>query len=191
MKRKKITQSLAGSGPAPDPIASALADLPDGVAAKWFKTPLVPAAVLVPLIERDDGISVLLTQRTEHLKDHPGQISFPGGRVEEIDNGPLNTALREVHEEIGIAPEFVAVAGYLQPMAVVTGFAVTRSSDSLNLASNCRWTESRWPRSSKYRSSFFSTMRISRGRRGTYAARPYRYSNTDISTTGSGAQRHT
>ena len=123
--RNTISKHLTGSGPAPDPVAAALADLPAGVAAKWFSTPLVPAAVLVPLVLHESGMTVLLTQRTAHLNDHPGQVSFPGGRVEPDDQGPLNTALREVHEEIGIGPELVQVAGYLKPMAVVTGFAVT------------------------------------------------------------------
>lgn len=123
--RDIIVEYLAGTAPAPDPIAAALADLPEGAAAKWFTRPLVPAAVLVPLVSRGSGTTVLLTQRTAHLKDHPGQISFPGGRVEPGDAGPLDTALREVEEEIGLSRERVQVAGYLQPMAVVTGFAVT------------------------------------------------------------------
>jgi 8-oxo-dGTP pyrophosphatase MutT (NUDIX family) len=123
--RNTISKHLTGSGPAPDPVTAALADLPPGVAAKWFITPLIPAAVLVPLVLHESGMTVLLTQRTAHLNDHPGQVSFPGGRVEPDDQGPLNTALREVHEEIGIGPELVQVAGYLKPMAVVTGFAVT------------------------------------------------------------------
>jgi 8-oxo-dGTP pyrophosphatase MutT (NUDIX family) len=123
--RDIIVEYLAGSAPAPDPVAAALADLPKGVAGKWFTRPLVPAAVLVPLVPRGSGTTVLLTQRTAHLKDHPGQISFPGGRVEPGDAGPLDTALREVEEEIGLSRERVQIAGYLRPMAVVTGFAVT------------------------------------------------------------------
>ncbi len=72
-----------------------------------------------------DEITILLTQRTDHLKDHPGQIGFPGGHVEPGDAGPLQTALREVEEEIGLGPEAIEVAGYLPPYAVVTGFAIT------------------------------------------------------------------
>jgi 8-oxo-dGTP pyrophosphatase MutT (NUDIX family) len=120
-----IENRLAGTTPTIDPIAAALAALPPGVADVWFEKPLIPAAVLIPLVHRGDALSILLTQRTEHLKDHPGQISFPGGRVEPADDGPVATALREVHEETGIAPEQVRVIGYLEPLAVVTGFAVT------------------------------------------------------------------
>ena len=75
-----IEQRLAGSAPASDPIAAALHDLPPGVADAWFQKPLVPAAVLIPVVQHADELAVLLTQRTAHLKDHPGQISFPGGR---------------------------------------------------------------------------------------------------------------
>src|SRR5450631_97007 len=71
------------------------------------------AAVLVPLIPRDDEVHVLLTQRTAHLKDHPSQISFPGGRVEGGDENRIETALREAEEEIGLARERVAILGTL------------------------------------------------------------------------------
>ncbi len=89
-----------------------------------FPEPLVPAAVLVPLIERNAGLTVLLTLRTAHLRDHAGQISFPGGRIESSDDGPAAAALRETNEELGIAPGLVTLAGFLPPHAVVTGFAV-------------------------------------------------------------------
>ncbi|NIR29102.1 MAG: CoA pyrophosphatase [Gammaproteobacteria bacterium] len=85
---------------------------------------LTPAAVLVPLIERSDGFTVLLTERTQHLNDHAGQISFPGGRLESQDRGPVDAALRETEEEVGIAPEFVEVAGYLDSYETVTGYLV-------------------------------------------------------------------
>src|SRR5690606_23896664 len=68
---------------------------------------LRPAAVLGPVVDRNDGLSVLLTRRTDHLHHHPGQISFPGGRVEEADTSPVMTALRETEEEIGLAPDRV------------------------------------------------------------------------------------
>jgi 8-oxo-dGTP pyrophosphatase MutT (NUDIX family) len=67
---------------------------------------------------------VLLTRRTDQLRDHPGQISFPGGRLELRDEGPRGAALREAREEVGIEPEYIDVVGYLPPHAVVTGFAV-------------------------------------------------------------------
>lgn len=87
--------------------------------------PLTPAAVLVPIVGRQPGYTVLLTQRTAHLKDHPGQISFPGGRVEAEDTSPAHTALRETVEEIGLAPERVEILGYLPEYRTGTGFRVT------------------------------------------------------------------
>lgn len=87
--------------------------------------PLTPAATLVPLVDRPGGLKVLLTQRTDHLHDHPGQISFPGGRMEPGDDSPLATALRETEEEIGLARQFVNVIGYLDSYATGTGFLVT------------------------------------------------------------------
>jgi 8-oxo-dGTP pyrophosphatase MutT (NUDIX family) len=87
---------------------------------------LTPAAVLVPLIERSDGYTVLLTQRTVHLEHHAGQISFPGGRAEEGDASPVETALREAEEEIGLQRRHVVeIAGFLDLYQTVTGFLVT------------------------------------------------------------------
>jgi 8-oxo-dGTP pyrophosphatase MutT (NUDIX family) len=85
----------------------------------------VPAAVLVPLVEREAGWTVLLTQRAANLKDHAGQISFPGGRIEPQDADAWRGALREAHEEIGLSEEFVEFAGYLPDHWVGTGFRVT------------------------------------------------------------------
>ena len=123
--KQRIKRRLERTQPSLDTVATALARLPDGVAEAWFKRPLVPAAVLVPLVERDRRLHVLLTRRTEHLDDHPGQISFPGGRSERSDTGPEHTALREAREEIGLPEDSITIAGYLEPLAVVTGFAVT------------------------------------------------------------------
>ena len=86
---------------------------------------LRPAAVLVPLVEREGGLTVLLTQRTNHLNHHAGQVSFPGGRVEEHDRGPVDTALRETEEEIGLRRDYVEVAGYLDGYETGTGFHIT------------------------------------------------------------------
>lgn len=83
------------------------------------------ASVLVPLVVREDGVTVLLTRRTDHLRDHAGQISFPGGRAEEIDADAVHTALREAEEEVGLAPDFVDVIGALPVYTTVTGFHVT------------------------------------------------------------------
>ncbi len=90
-----------------------------------LNVPLRPAGVLVPILEHDDGLTVLLTQRASHLKHHAAQASFPGGRMEEHDADVRETALRETHEEVGIAPEHVDVIGYLRTMPTITGFAVT------------------------------------------------------------------
>ena len=86
---------------------------------------LIPAAVLFSIVLREDEPSVLLTQRNPDLKDHPGQISFPGGRVEQQDRSPADTALREAEEEIGLDPACVEVVGYLPAYRTVTGFLVT------------------------------------------------------------------
>jgi len=88
-------------------------------------TTLTPAGVLIPVIERATELSVLLTQRSAELKHHAGQISFPGGRMEDHDMDVGMTALRETHEEVGIDPRHVSVIGYLGPMPTITGYAVT------------------------------------------------------------------
>ena len=84
-----------------------------------------PAAVLVPLVERATGLTVLLTQRAATLKDHAGQISFPGGRVEPEDRDAWHAALREAQEEIGLVPRLVEFAGFMPDHAVISGFRVT------------------------------------------------------------------
>ena len=86
---------------------------------------LTPASVLFPIVLRPHAPSVLLTQRNETLRDHPGQISFPGGRVEPQDRSPQETALREAEEEIGLAARHVEIVGYLPDYRTVTGFCVT------------------------------------------------------------------
>jgi len=83
------------------------------------------AAVLVPLVERPDGHTVLLTRRAAHLHDHPGQVSFPGGGLDDTDRGPIDTALRETEEEIGLGREYVELAGLLDGYETVTGYRVT------------------------------------------------------------------
>lgn len=88
-------------------------------------SPPTEAAVLVPLVMREQGLTVLLTKRTDHLHDHAGQVSFPGGRVEAHDENPIATALRETLEETGLAPEHVDVLGHLPRYFTGTGFAIT------------------------------------------------------------------
>ncbi len=123
--KERIVRCLHGIAPAADPAAVALDKMPRDVARGLFDKPLISAAVLVPIVLHPDEMTILLTRRTDHLKDHPGQIGFPGGRVEPGDDGLMQTALREAHEEIGLSEDQVQVIGYLEPHAVVTGFAVT------------------------------------------------------------------
>ena len=82
------------------------------------------AAVLIPLIERDEW-QVLLTKRTAHLNNHAGQVSFPGGRAESTDASPLDTALRETEEEIGLARHQIDIVGQLDDYVVGTGYLVS------------------------------------------------------------------
>lgn len=86
---------------------------------------LRPASVLVPLVAYDSGLSVILTERTEHLANHAGQVSFPGGRLEDHDDGPVACALRETEEETGLPRDKVDVLGFLDEYVTVTGFSVT------------------------------------------------------------------
>lgn len=82
------------------------------------------AAVLVPLIPRQGGMQVLLTRRTETLRQHSGQVSFPGGRIEATDADPVAAALREAREEVGLAAAQAQPLGYLDPLLTITGFRV-------------------------------------------------------------------
>ena len=84
-----------------------------------------PAAVLVPLVARGQVPTVLLTRRTDHLHHHPGQISIPGGRVETADTSPIDTALRETQEEIGLDRRHIELIGTLPDYLTGTGFRVT------------------------------------------------------------------
>lgn len=86
---------------------------------------LTPAAVLVPLVDRPGGLTVLLTQRTAHLNDHAGQISFPGGRVEPEDPSHLAAALRETEEEVGLPADRIEIIGTLDHYIVRSGYRVT------------------------------------------------------------------
>lgn len=84
-----------------------------------------PAAVLVPLVKRETGLHVILTRRTDHLSDHAGQISFPGGRQEAFDLSIEETALRETEEEIGLARGHIELIGRIDDYYTVTGYQVT------------------------------------------------------------------
>ncbi len=121
--RDAVRARFAGPGISPDPA---------GDGSGWERghenlvvETLAPAAVLVPLIDRPAGMTVLLTRRTDKLKRHPGQVAFPGGRAHEDDVTPERTALREAEEEIGLAPERVDLVGRLNAFYTGTGFRVT------------------------------------------------------------------
>jgi 8-oxo-dGTP pyrophosphatase MutT (NUDIX family) len=86
--------------------------------------PPTPAAVLVGLVPRPSGLQVLLTRRTDALRHHPGQVAFPGGRIEADDADAQAAAIRETGEEIGLPPSELAPMGWLDPLATVTGFTV-------------------------------------------------------------------
>lgn len=121
--RDAIRQRLmaaSGGGPV---VSRGDNDLNPGM--KPLRDTLTPAAVLVALVERPEGFTVMLTQRTDHLRDHAGQISFPGGKIEKHDADPIATALREAEEEVGLAPHVVDVVGSLDRYVTRTGFAVT------------------------------------------------------------------
>lgn len=102
----------------------------DPVVAAWNKekrafhlqNPYIPAATLMPLVQTDKGMGMLLTRRASHLKKHSGQISFPGGRVDAGDKSIIETALRETREEIGVPATSIEVLGMLPEFFTGTGF---------------------------------------------------------------------
>lgn len=110
----------------PRPVSSL--ELPfkaDKLLTPRLMTSLRPAAVLVPVMKRRSGLSVLLTVRAEHLRSHKGQISFPGGRRDEGDASAAANAMREAQEEIGLDPGHVEVIGYLDDYPTLTRYRVT------------------------------------------------------------------
>jgi 8-oxo-dGTP pyrophosphatase MutT (NUDIX family) len=126
--RRLIEERLKDSRAVPDPTNA----VPAGFSAHdiesiraYFPAAPIAAAVLVPIVDHDTGLTVLLTQRASHLKNHAGQISFPGGRIEPTDLNPVEAALRETQEEIGITREHITFAGYLEPQLVLSGYWVT------------------------------------------------------------------
>lgn len=120
----------------PDPFAPVLAALarPGRPSSDYDLNPetvlpanrkLRPAGVLVAFEAADGGLRLYLTKRASHLRHHPGQIAFPGGKVDPEDDGPVGAALREAREEIGLPSENVTILGVLEPHETVTGFVVT------------------------------------------------------------------
>jgi 8-oxo-dGTP pyrophosphatase MutT (NUDIX family) len=117
-----LAVGLRGSDPALVAQVRGDHDLTPGLKPE---TVLTPAAVLVPLVDRPEGLQVLLTQRTAHLAAHAGQISFPGGRIEPTDRDPIAAALRETEEEVGLTADYVEVIGRLDTYVTGTGFEIT------------------------------------------------------------------
>jgi len=107
--------------------------LPPGVRGDYTMRPgsegppsnLTPAAVLVPLVTHEAELAVLLTQRTSNLQAHAGQVAFPGGRIETSDRNPVDAALRETEEEIGLSADHVSVIGRLDTYITGTGYEIT------------------------------------------------------------------
>ena len=118
LTREAVVSALKRPAPPAEPHDLHVITLNEG-------TRVTEAAVLVPLVNRAGRLRILLTQRTSHLDDHAGQISFPGGRVEAGDAGREETALRETEEEIGLARGAVTVLGRLPDYEIPSGFRIT------------------------------------------------------------------
>ncbi|HUO79641.1 MAG TPA: CoA pyrophosphatase [Steroidobacteraceae bacterium] len=125
--RARLRARLAGTRPS-GPGEGTLAGLPREISDRYrhlLPAALTKAAVLVPILDHADGLTVLLTERAPDLRHHPGQISFPGGRLETSDAGPLEAALRETEEEIGLPRGGIEVLGFLPDHLIVTGYSIT------------------------------------------------------------------
>lgn len=125
--RARLRERL-GRAPAVEGQDAFLAGLPPELSASFshlLPAVPIPAAVLIPIVDHRERLTVLLTQRAADLKNHAGQISFPGGRIEQGDAGPLQAALRETEEEIGLERRFVDVVGYLPDHLIISGYRVT------------------------------------------------------------------
>jgi len=122
-----IRSALAGTAPrhdAGDWILPGMSAADSETYRRALPAVPTPAAVLIPLIERE-RTTVLLTERSAGLRTHAGQVSFPGGHIEASDPSPAAAALRETREEIGLDEALVSVAGYLADHIVITGFRIT------------------------------------------------------------------
>ena len=128
LSARDIRERLAGTSQPQDPLRIVMPERlrtwPPELREK-LTTELKPAGVLIPIIEHEDSLTVLLTRRSSALRYHASQVSFPGGRMEIGDADIRATALRETWEEVGIQPADVDIAGYLEPTPTITGYAVT------------------------------------------------------------------
>ena len=126
--RDRILAALAGSAAPPDPRVakppSVHGDVPEALRRR-FTGRKTPAGVLIPLLARGATYHVLFTRRSPDLRHHPGQVSFPGGRMEPRDRDITDAALREAEEEVGLPRGHVRIAGYLESHVTITGYAVT------------------------------------------------------------------
>lgn len=124
--RQRLRDRLTGTGAAGgEPRLAHFSPATARRLRRFFTDQPVPAAVLVPIIDRGDELTVLLTERASDLKHHAGQIAFPGGRLEPDDPDAVNAALRETEEEIGLRRELVDVLGFLPDHPVITGYRIT------------------------------------------------------------------
>ena len=124
----RIRERLAGSRPRHESaewLVPGLTAQQSRAFHAFFPAEPIPAAVLVPIVEHPGEPTVLLTQRGTQLRNHAGQVSFPGGRIEPHDTSPAAAALREAHEEIGLEASCISVVGYLPDHVVISGFRVT------------------------------------------------------------------
>ena len=109
----------------PKSIKGAALLVPDWLPDVPFSEPPVPAAVLIALVAREGGYSLLFTQRSLGLRAHSGQISFPGGKIDAGDRDAGVAALREAHEEVGINPKNATILGYMDPYQTGTNYVIT------------------------------------------------------------------
>jgi 8-oxo-dGTP pyrophosphatase MutT (NUDIX family) len=126
--RALIEKRLARGAEQADPLSRLLAEALGPVSQElqdFLNDSPSAAAVLLGLVERSAGLHVILTERAAHLNDHPGQVSFPGGRIESSDAGPVAAALREAEEEVGLPADLVSVAGCMPEILTGTGFLIT------------------------------------------------------------------